>query len=312
MCDRIPLYMEKNILKYLFLSIVVLFSLLLSLTQTPLMAEEYYELPTKISKLYGINLEEKEESCLIKKIGVCYDGKTTFHLVRSGTPITALIDLNYPVSNRSRITSTSPISFLYNNSYILVETYKSTIEELMIDIPFETVRKGDVLCQKLAKEEIEQEGVLGLMVQKIEKVYVGNTLIAEEVIEERIEREPRPQIIVIQGSGDLLSSVPKRGANCSYWGRYIDGINATEEEKRWLKSVMDCESRCNAESNISYYKGLFQWDPCLWYRIYPDKNIFSGEEQIAMTLQKLREGGHTMWPACHRQYKSKYGELSWL
>ena len=74
------------------------------------------------------------------------------------------------------------------------------------------------------------------------------------------------------------------------------------------------ESGCNAEHNRGTYKGLFQWEPCLWYRLYPTDNIFCGETQIKNTLAKVRAGANPkyMWPAVYKLYVAQYGELSWL
>jgi len=272
------------------------------------------DLPERVYEIYRVDPIEARYGGDIKVVKISYDGDINTHFCRSYSPVTALIDLGYSVSNRNKITSTSPIFSLHTNSHILVETYRTTIDEILLEIPFETIIKGNVLCQKLAQESTEQNGVLGVMTQKIKRVYKGDTLIAEEIVEEEIQREARPQIIVITGPEDLPTSVPQRGYNCGYWNAYVDSIGATEEEKQWLKSVMKCESGCNAESNKSFYKGLFQWDPCLWYKQYPNDNIFNGEIQIQRTLEKLRNGANPnqMWPACHRRYKSAYGELSWL
>ena len=273
-------------------------------------------LPEKIYRIYGINSYEANNCNSIKLISVNYEGETQKHLCRSYSPVTALIDLGYSISNKNKITSTSPIDNLLPNSYILVETYTTTIDEILIELPYEKIMKGNVLCKKLATKEQEQEGVLGLMTQRIKRVYKGDRLIAEEIIEERIDREPRPEIIIIKGPEDLPDSVPQRGPDCSYWNSYINNINASTEEKEWLKFIMRCESGCNAESNKSFHKGLFQWDPCLWYTQFANDNIFDGEAQIKRTLQKLREGANpnSMWPACHRRYKNQpgVGELSWL
>ena len=272
------------------------------------------ELPEKVYEIYRVDPIEARNGSHIKVVTVSYDGEISRHLCRSYSPVTALIELGYHISNMNKITTTSPISQLYTNSYILVETYRTTIDEVLLEIPFQTVMKGNVLCKSLAQEVREQEGVLGLMIQKIERVYRGNTLIAEEIIEEYLEREARPEIVVIRGPEDLPSSVPQRGYNCTYWNTYIDGIAATDEEKQWLKFVMKWESGCNAESNKSFHKGLYQWDPCLWYKQYPHDNIFDGEAQIRITLQKLRDGANPnrMWPNVHRKYRATYGELSWL
>lgn len=265
---------------------------------------ESIELPERIYSVYRVDPVQAREGSHIKMVTINYDGSVNTHFCRSYSPVTALIDLGYSVSNRNKITSTSPISQLFTNSYILVETYRTTIDEILLEIPYETIMKGNVLCKKLAQEVTEQEGVLGLMTQRIKRIYKGDTLIAEEVVEENIQREARPEIIVITGPEDLPSSVPQRGYNCAYWNAYVDSINASVQEKEWLKFLMKGESGCNAESNKSFYKGLFQWSPCLWYTQYPNDNIFDGEAQIRRTLEKLRDGADPskMWPAVHRRY----------
>lgn len=275
----------------------------------------YVELPETVYKVYGVSSEEALGDSSIKFVTVNYDGEVKKFFSRSQSPVTALIDSGYSVSNRNRIVSTSPISHLYDGTYIQVYTYKTTIDEVLLEIPYETILSGEVLCKSLAQEITEQEGVLGVMSQKIKRTYKGDILVAEEIVDETIEREPRPQIIVIRGPQDLPDSVPQRGYDCNYWESYIDSnVNATTEEKTWLEFIMYCESGCNAESNKSFYKGLFQWNPCLWYKQYPNDNIFDGEAQIKRTLQKLREGTNPnqMWPTCHMRYKNAYGELSWL
>ena len=264
--------------------------------------------------LYKVDREEAKEQMIPKVITVNYEGEIKTHITKSYSPVTALIDLGYSISNMNLITSTSPVSNLLNGSHIKVETYQTTIDEVLIEIPYGRVIEGSILCQSLSKEVKEQEGVLGLMTQRIKRVYKGGELIAEEVIEETVIRESRPEIIIIKGPEDLPSSVPQRGYNCTYWHAYVDNINASDEEKQWLKFAMKWESGCNAENNKSFYKGLLQWNPCLWYKQYPGENIFDGEAQIEKTLEKLRAGANpnVMWPAVHRKYKSVYGELSWL
>jgi hypothetical protein len=300
-----------------FLIIIILTILLYGLyDQWP---ESYAstQLPEKVYEVYGVSSQEATSNNSVKMVTVNYDGKIKKIFSRSYSLVTALIDSGYSLSNRNRIVSTSPINQLQNPSFIQVHTYRSTIDEVLLEIPYKTVLKGSVLCKSLSQEIKEQEGVLGLMTQRIKRTYRGDMLVAEEIIEEDIQREARPEIIVIRGPEDLPSSVPQRGYACGYWNEYIDSsVNATNEEKAWLKFMMHCESGCNAESNKSFFKGLFQWNPCLWYKQYPNDNIFNGELQIKRTLEKLRAGANPnqMWPACHRRYKNQpeYEELSWI
>lgn len=267
-----------------------------------------------IELVYKVDTEEIKSGMHIKLITVNYEGFVKKHLTRSYSPVTALIDLDYPVSNKNKIISTSPVAQLYNNSYIVVKSYTTTIDELVYAIPYDTVVKGNTLCQMLSKKETEQSGVLGVMVKKVKRIYMGSKLIAEETLESFVKKEARSEIIVIKGPDDSPDSVPQRGFNCEYWFTYVDNINASQEEKRWLKFTMKWESGCNAERNSGFYKGLFQWSPCIWYSQYPYDNIFNGELQIKRVLEKLRAGAnpHNLWPAVHDKYVDTYGELSWL
>ena len=161
-----------------------------------------------------------------------------------------------------------------------------------------------------------QQGVLGAMTQTIKKTYQGGDLVASEIMNKSVVKNPVKEIIILEGPNDSPDQVPQIGYNCPYWESYIDNdVTAFDEEKQWLKFTMRWESGCNGESNKnSYYKGLFQWDPCLWYEQYPNDNIFDGKAQIKRTLEKLRAGARPqyMWPAVYKKYVATYGELSWL
>lgn len=307
--------MKRDTVLRAFLIVTILIATLYGLYEYWPESYASTDLPQKEYELYDIFPRKDNEECEIKFVTVIYDGEVKRIISRSNSPVKALIDSGYSVSNRNRVISTSPISQLQNNSFIQVETYNATIDEVLLEIPYETVLKGEVLCKSLSQEVKEQTGVLGIVTQRIKRTYRGEELISEEIIEENIQREARPEIIAIRGPQDLPNSVTQRGADCNHWNTYIDSsINATQEEKQWLKFVMKWESGCNAESNKSYFKGLFQWNPCLWYKQFPSDNIFDGEAQIKRTLQKLREGANPnqMWPAVHKKYKQNYPELSWL
>lgn len=317
--DRIIYFMNRRILLLSFLIILSLGYLIVKTSiEHPVFAhfsnfniQHSHEL---IKAMYSVDPTEARESLDLKIITLNYDGEISTKISRSSSPILAVIDLGYPLSNRNILISTSPITSLHSKTYIKVESYTSTIDEITMDIPFQILTTGSSLCSKMKAEEIQQKGVLGVKTQRIKRIYKGEKLIAEEIIDETIIKQPVPQIAVIKGPNDSPDAVPQRGYNCAYWEAYIDNINASAEEKQWLKFTMRLESGCNAESNKSYYKGLFQWDPCLWYKIYPNDNIFDGEKQISRTLEKVRAGANPkyMWPAVYRKYVSVYGPLSWL
>ncbi|MGI5897757.1 MAG: hypothetical protein ACOX6Q_01190 [Candidatus Dojkabacteria bacterium] len=304
----------KKFLFFLFVAVVFVIGLRFSNVGKVVNATADSNFNLLLEQLYGITAQEVKSSPYIKLITINYEGDIGTFFTNKPSPVLALVDLNYPLSNKNILISTSPINSLYNNTFINVQSYTSTIDELTLEIPFTSEIKGSVLCSKLERKEIEQTGVLGLMSQKIKRTYKGEELIAEEIIEQTTLREPRPQIVIIKGPNDTPDSVPQRGYNCPYWEAYIDNISASEEEKQWLKFTMRLESGCNAESNKAFYKGLFQWDPCLWYSLYPNDNIFDGEKQIQRTIEKVRAGANPkkMWPAVYKKYVEQYGELSWL
>lgn len=270
-----------------------------------------------IKSVYGIDNDELIAGLGAKFISVSFNGDIQYFLTNSPTPVDALLDNGYSVSNMNRIVTTSPLNALSSNSFIILQTYTTTVEDITIYVPYERVIQGTTLCEKLSEEVIQQKGVLGATTQTIKKSYVDGELVATEVVDEVIQRAPINEIIILQGPDDTPDQVPQVEAKypCDYWGAYIDNVVlASDEEKQWLKFTMKWESGCNAGSNNGYYKGLFQWDPCLWYEQFPNDNIFDGTAQITRTLWKIHMGGNPkyMWPAVYKKYVAEFGELSWL
>lgn len=265
--------------------------------------------------VFEVDTQEAQAGSQTKFITVDNDGDIQHFLTNAPTPMDALMENGYSVSNMNRVMTTSPLNILTQNAYIVLQTYRTTIEDIIISIPYEKITQGNSLCQKLSEEIVTQKGVLGVMTQTFKKTYEGKDLVASEVVKENILRAPVKEIVILEGPDDSPNQVPQIGYNCAYWESYIDNnVSASDEEKQWLKFTMKWESGCNAENNKDYYKGLFQWDPCLWYEQFPNDNIFDGKIQIAKTLYKLRAGARPqyMWPAVYKKYVATYGELSWL
>lgn len=255
-----------------------------------------------------------DEEPSVKGVYVNYDSNVEYMFVRANTPLEALENLGYRIGSNNKVMATCNDNELLNNSIITVQTYRIEIKDETFSIPFETITNGSSLCARLSRKTVEQAGVLGVMTQRTELVYLGDELIEEKIVEKKVVKEPVTQILSYVGANHTPTSAQNLGYNCSHWNAVVDSLSATEEEKRWLKFTMKWESGCNAESNKAYYKGLFQWGPCLWYKLYPQDNIFDGYAQIRRTLEKVRSGGNPkyMWPAVYRKYVAKYGELSWL
>lgn len=277
--------------------------------------EARYKSNALIHMVYGVNSDVEKRRYTPKVVTVNYEGKIKKHISTASSPVFALLELGYPISTMKKVISTSPMNTLYNHSYIYVFSYRDTIDEVKLEIPYQRIVKGGTLCERLSQKVLQQEGVLGIMTQKVRRIYERGELVMEEILEKDITREPRAEIYIIKGPDDSPKEVPQIGYSCEYWFAYVDTLNASVEEKRWLKWTMKYESGCNAENNKHpYYKGLFQWDPCLWYQQYPSDSIFDGRVQIKRTLEKLRGGANParMWPAVYKLYVAKYGELSWL
>lgn len=267
--------------------------------------------------VFGIDTDESIAKLQIKYITVDNDGDIQHFLSNAATPVEALTANGYSVSSMNRVLTTSPANMLTNNAYIIIQTYRTIIEDISVSIPYERLIKGETMCEKISDKVIEQRGVLGVMTQTIKKTYQGGNLVATDIVNQVIQNPPIDEIVLLKGPNNSPDEVAPIDAKypCDYWGTYIDNVvSATDEEKQWMKFTMLWESGCNADSNKGYYKGLFQWDPCIWYEQYSKDNIFDGKAQIRNTLDKLRKGGRPqyMWPAVYKKYVAIYGELSWL
>lgn len=304
------IHMSKRIL---FLILMALFTLELYQFSSyyPIKAEGVVR-EDIFAEILGQKQIEDEPS--VKGIYVKYDSEVEYALVRANTPSEALLNLGYRIGDNTKLTTTSLNESLFDNSIIVIQTYKVEIEEKTITIPFETITNGSALCSRLSKKAVEQAGEPGVMTQRIERVYLEDRLIEEKVVEEKTIKEPVTQIFTYIGAEHTPTSAQNLGYNCGHWDAVVDSLSATEEEKRWLKFTMRGESGCNAEHNKGTYKGLYQWHPCLWYKQYPNENIFDGNTQIRITLRKVRDGGNPryMWPGVYKKYVAKHGELSWL
>lgn len=198
--------------------------------------------------------------------------------------------------------------YLVDGSIVKIIRTESIVVEEQIAVPYETETRKTSKYAK-GEEHVVQKGVLGIKRQMVLLYYEDGILISEKVLDEIVEKEARKEIVEIGTSWYSFEGIVIRGYNCSYWYSVVDNSPYSQEEKRWLKYIMYCESGCNAESNKSSYKGLFQWSP-LWWRKQFSENIFDGHAQIRHTIAKYRAGEATrasQWPACHARYVRAYG-----
>jgi len=199
--------------------------------------------------------------------------------------------------------------YVINGSVIKIVKTTNTIFEMLEEIPFE---KEVIENPQLLKgeEKIIQEGKSGIKKQVYFNTYEDNVLVKSELIDEIIIKKPIKEIKEIGTSMYSLNNIEKKGYNCPFWYSVVDSGPYTQEEKDWLKFMMYCESGCNAESNKSNYKGLFQWSPYWWNKQF-DENIFDGYAQIKHTVEKYRAGEATrssQWPGCNAKYLKAIAE----
>ena len=198
--------------------------------------------------------------------------------------------------------------YVINGSVIKIVRTTNTIFEMLEEIPFE---KEVIENPQLLKgeEKVIQEGKSGIKKQVYFNTYEDNVLAKSELIDEIIMKKPIKEIKEIGTSMYSLNNIEKKGYNCPFWYSVVDSGPYTQEEKDWLKFMMYCESGCNAESNKSNYKGLFQWSPYWWNKQF-DENIFDGYAQIKHTVEKYRAGEATrsnQWPRCNAKYLKATG-----
>jgi len=199
--------------------------------------------------------------------------------------------------------------YVINGSVIKIVKTTNTIFEMLEEIPFE---KEVIENPQLLKgeEKIIQEGKSGIKKQVYFNTYEDNVLVKSELIDEIIIKKPIKEIKEIGTSMYSLNNIEKKGYNCPFWYSVVDSGPYTQEEKDWLKFMMYCESGCNAESNKSNYKGLFQWSPYWWNKQF-DESIFDGYAQIKHTVEKYRAGEATrssQWPGCNAKYLKAIAE----
>jgi len=199
--------------------------------------------------------------------------------------------------------------YVINGSVIKIVRTTNTIFEMLEEIPFE---KEVIENSQLLKgeEKVIQEGKSGIKKQVYFNTYEDNVLVKSELIDEIIIKKPIKEIKEIGTSMYSLNNIEKKGYNCPFWYSVVDSGPYTQEEKDWLKFMMYCESGCNAESNKSNYKGLFQWSPYWWNKQF-DENIFDGYAQIKHTVEKYRAGEATrnsQWPGCNAKYLKAIAE----
>lgn len=193
--------------------------------------------------------------------------------------------------------------YVVDRSIIKIVRTSSVLFESLEEVPYlsETRESSNLLR---GQENTIQKGVLGVKKEVYQNTYEDGVLVKSILVDEIVLKHPQKEIVEIGTSWYTLKGIEIRGYNCNYWYSVVDSGPYSPEEKEWLKFIMYCESGCNAESNKSSYKGLFQWSPYWWSKQFSE-NIYDGHAQIKHTIEKYRAGESTrasQWPACNAKY----------
>ena len=271
-------------------------------------AERIDEVDSFRELVFGIDQEKAKLTFAPKFIKVIRGDTVFVYATNASTAEDALQENGYILSADSKIETFSEEA-LSDFSVIKIIKLKTESETREVEIPYST-RMYESWKYSIGEEVVEQNGVPGIKEQYIQSYYEDGVLIKEDIISESVVSEPVEEIIAIGSATYTLDGITLRGYDCSYWYSVVESGYYSSQEKQWLKFLMYCESGCNAESNKSFYKGLFQWSPTLWKELYSE-NIFDGDAQIKHTVEKLRAGAdlNRMWPACYKKYVAKYGEV---
>lgn len=146
------------------------------------------------------------------------DGQTRTVYTTARTVESALQDLHIALDEHDRITPAKEAE-LVANAEIRIVRVKKELEELTEPIAFETVKKNDAQLLK-GKEQVVQEGKEGVLVKKKEKVFEDGVLVAEQVVDEKVQAESvkkivavgtKNQVVALSASSPSVQQVSKNG-----------------------------------------------------------------------------------------------------
>lgn len=301
---------KKNILTpFIFLLLFgFLFTFLLSISNRYVYAQQdKYLANSETPSFYFLQYQKINKiSHGLKVITIQKDHKVYTLLTKSTDIFQIFREANITLDEKDVLTLST--QYIQDGTIISVVRTDKIVVLKFTDIPFKTETIENSAYLK-GQKHIKQKGLNGVMKQRYMNTYENGYLVESILISEIVETPSVNQIVELGTSDYLLQDIEKRGYNCPFWHSVVDSGPYTDEEKRWLKFIMYCESGCNAESDKGTYKGLFQWSP-YWWRKQFSENIFDGYAQIKNTIQKYRAGEKTrasQWPACHARYVSKYG-----
>ena len=181
----------------------------------------------------------------------------------------------------------------------VIKIFNERLEEL-VALPFETVYQNDPDLP-YGDEEVVQIGLNGQRLDVYTQKYEDGEFVSKTLVSEQISYNPVTEIIS-KGTRREIPHSNLQTSTCDTWDAVIDGVTGDEGERRWMKSIMRCESGCNA-GRVSYngtYHGLFQFLPST-FAAYGGTDIYDGNQQIPIVLAWVRVGVQfTQFPGCTR------------
>lgn len=124
---------------------------------------------------------------------VTADGKTETRYTVASTVAEALQDLNVELGELDKL-SPAPTEAVVAHTPIQIVRVEKQLEDLTETIPFDTVKQNDPNLLK-GKEQIVAEGKEGVLAKKIEKVFEDGQLVAENVVDLKVEQESVNRVV---------------------------------------------------------------------------------------------------------------------
>lgn len=194
----------------------------------------------------------------------------------------------------------SPEEVVASGAIIKVIRVENQIATELSSIPFNTIYENNPDLE-LGIKEVVQNGASGELLKTYNLKYENSVLVSKDLLSEEVVRSPIDQI-VSKGTKKLMPRSTLSTQTCTDWDAIVDTFTDVEDERRFLKALMRCESGCN-EGRVSSngkYHGLFQFSPTT-FKAYGGQDIYNGKEQIPHVLRIYRAGAqYTQFPGCTR------------
>jgi len=151
------------------------------------------------------------------------DGKTETLYTVGKTVSEALDDLNVELGELDKLTP-APDQAVSENLPIQIVRVEKVIENQTETLPFDTVRRSDPNLLK-GKEQVVSEGKEGVLSKTVEKVYEDGQLVAENVVDTKVEQESvdkvvavgtKSPVVVLSASSPDIDQVTKGDITFSY------------------------------------------------------------------------------------------------